>query len=324
MNDWFDLTPLIPEAKLRDKAGKIAEKARDKRIEELEDAMMIHGDVPDKVKSVKLPLQDESISLDFTWVEARFAEFCVRDMSRVDSMVESLKFTFDGLGSPVTEGMDTAKSKLGEERWRGRAAEEVRASFLEPFPKQNVAHLELVVAVGAGLAAYRKIWEQARVDLVKIADSTLDALDNLDTDGGGGLSAMQIVAGVTGVLAAAAGIAATIATGGAAAPMALGIISGSLSLISGAASLAEAAGEDPKVAIQGDSVEDIMDSMTDATGKLWETMTRTEKALADAIRADVGAVGTVWGQLLPIEPAILNGDHRGEFVPESVERRSGS
>lgn len=316
MNDWFSSPPLIPASKLSDKAEKVAELAREKRIEELEDAMLLHGDVPDDVKSIKRPLMDEPISLDYSWIPSRFLEFCSRDMSQVDAMIESLKYTFDGLGSPVTEGMDTAKDKLGTDNWRGLAAKEVTESFLQPFPKQNLAHLELVVELGAGLAAYRKIWEQARVDLVKIADDTIGALKHLDTDGDGGPSALQIVGQVAGVLGVAAGIVATIATGGGAAPVTIGIIGGSLSLISGVASMA-AAGEDPKVAIRGDSVDEIVDSMTEATELLWQTMERTEKALAEALRRDLDVLGPGWQRLLPIQPAIVTADHSEEFTPAS-------
>ena len=180
--------------------------------------------------------------------------------------------------NPLMSEIEESQSVL--EHWIGAAAGNFREAFLLKFPYVRQNQFLLTSILKAGLGAHAAIWEAARHDIVTIAEKTCNAFDAVDQgccDKGDWTLAFTVLASVGAV-------AATIASGGAAAGLAIEL--------TGVASAAQVAAAAPPAGLPdeikggGERSIQIVAGMVSAIDALQKAVAAQEARLADAMRAN--------------------------------------
>ncbi|HEU0240645.1 MAG TPA: hypothetical protein VFR11_15405 [Micromonosporaceae bacterium] len=109
----------------------------------------------------------------------------------------------DGLPFPANPVMDRLPgTEAYIENWTGRAAEDFKRNFIDPFPALLSNQFLLGSVLKGGLAAHAEVWRRARNDIDKIATDTLAALDHMNDCGSNDWSMLFTVVGAVVSIAA--------------------------------------------------------------------------------------------------------------------------
>ncbi|GLW31177.1 hypothetical protein [Actinoplanes regularis] len=195
---------------------------------------------------------------------------------------------FELPGEPRVEyaGATTASDYLTD--WSGRAARQFKTTYLDPLPIQLNGQFNLVSAGHRMMVAEAELWRMARDDVAQIVNGGINAIDQL--------SGFCDKNGWTVTLTTVAAIATIAAVPIAQAALPLAIVDGVASV---AATLLK---DDPPHTgtYHGNTAE-----------KVIAEVGRALQDLADRINAQEAKIGL----FLSNAAALLNGPHRGTFVP---------
>jgi hypothetical protein len=113
------------------------------------------------------------------------------------------KDPIDGIPFPANPVMDQLSgSETYIDNWTGRAAEDFKRNFIDPFPAVLSNQFLLASVLKGALEAHAAIWQKARNDIDKIATDTIAALDHMDDCGSNDWSMFFTVVGAVVSIAA--------------------------------------------------------------------------------------------------------------------------
>jgi hypothetical protein len=209
----------------------------------------------------------------FDFIETMFESHTQRDPSRLDAMRDDLRRVDTTLRNPVTGGIDTVKGKV--EDWRGEAAEHFWGEYLTQLPDILDNQLAYAGMLNAVLDAVQTMLNESRQAVINLGDKTIQALDAVEDDGGGGgfSIGLAIGAAVAGVLSAATAGTAAIAW----------------AVVAGAAGVGSSLTAE-EATVGGANVNEVIRSMVEANAQLWETQHTIEQDIANLLNEDLDQV----------------------------------
>ncbi|WP_405164383.1 hypothetical protein OG203_04495 [Nocardia sp. NBC_01499] len=200
-----------------------------------------------------------------------------------------------GLSNPNLDKMTSDGGYL--QGWTGEGAMAFKANFVDTFKTLSGNQFTALSTMKGVLQAHQAMWLKARDDIDKIAEHTLDALDNA---GGCGKNKWSFGFSVLSAVGTITGAAITIATGGATAPI----------VAIGAAASLGSAGVASTTA-SGDSVNTIMNSMTQAIDDLTKHIQEVEtQQITDRVRALIDVLNGNKVKLVAARPKLAGMNDR--------------
>lgn len=170
--------------------------------------------------------------------------------------------------------IETAADDLND--WSGAAAHAFKANFLDPFPAVASNQFLVLGVMKGAVEADQEVWKKTQADIEKIANDTLDALDNV---GSCGKSDLEFTLSVASAVAA---IGAIPFTGGASVAFAA---VGAASAVGGAVQKGY-----ESVKGNGASAEQVVSSMKTAIDELTKHIREQEGQIAKAMNGYAGEV----------------------------------
>ncbi|HEV8558277.1 MAG TPA: hypothetical protein VGR06_18040 [Actinophytocola sp.] len=174
------------------------------------------------------------------------------------------------LANPTLAKITTAGGYLAE--WTGEAARTFKAKFIDPFPSFTTNQFILTLILKAALEAHQAMWASARKDIDGIAHATIDMFDNKCCDKNTWNVSFTVLSSIGAVGAAIL----TVATDGAAAPLALQVIGAAAQV--GATLPPDSLSEPPKGG--GSSALQITNTMKAAIDQLTRVVQKAESEIA--------------------------------------------
>jgi hypothetical protein len=215
----------------------------------------------------------------------------IRDPAKFQPMIDDLSSVMHGLSSgrtnedpidkdpylanPTLDKMHTAGDILDD--WTGEAATKFKEKFIDPFPSISTNQFILTSILKAALEAHQAMWTSTRNDIDKIAHATMDAFDNKCCDKNTWNVSFTVLSSIGAVGAAIL----TVATEGAALPLALTVI-GSAAQV-GATLPPDGLSEPPKGG--GESALQITNTMKAAIDQLDKVVQKAETEITNHIKA---------------------------------------
>ncbi|HIV56329.1 MAG TPA: hypothetical protein H9902_00090 [Candidatus Stackebrandtia faecavium] len=215
-----------------------------------------------------IPESQQDTAGDYDWIDARFEPFFKRPPSAVYAMTRHLRSAKTPLHSGGMTSFNSVESAVDD--WGGAAQRHFMDYFISPFPLAVTNQQAIIEELNAGLLCYAEVLREGQVAALEIAIETTNSLDALSSGifgDDGGIVALS-------VLAAAAGVASAIPTGGFG--ITLAIIGGGSGI---GGTIAGLSGDEEKP-ISGGTVEEVLQSMQDTLDKLKDNMEEAEKAIA--------------------------------------------
>lgn len=196
------------------------------------------------------------------------------DAMHVLSAGQDTKDEIDGPvypANPVMDKLTGSESYL--ENWTGKAAEDFKRNFIDPFPAV-VSNQFLITSVLKGaIEAHQEMWRRARTDIDKIATDTIAALDHMDDCGSNDWSMAFTVLGAVVAVAAA--------------PVTDGTSLIALAAVGSAASIASTAagsGSTPTRRFSGESAGAVISQMRQAISMLADDINTEEQKITRAMK----------------------------------------
>ncbi|SDC42434.1 hypothetical protein [Actinokineospora iranica] len=215
------------------------------------------------------------------------------------------------LANVALANMTTASDYL--EDWTGKAAVAFKQNFLDTFPPIVENQFILVSVLKAALEAHKSMWAKARDDVDKIAHTTMDALDNAACcDKNAWTVGFTVVASVSAV-------AATLVSGGTAAPLAFTAVGATAQVI--------AATPPPETDKQyaGETAVQITNAMKEALRALADSVQEVETighkdtpGIAPALRAAGDLVGQYRASFVANRPELADGRGKPLTGPDQM------
>lgn len=244
-------------------------------------------------------------------VEPLFKPFSkMPDPAKYQPMIDDLSAVMHGLSSgrtnedpidkdpylanPTLDKMHTASDYL--EDWTGQAAMTFKQKFLDPFPSISTNQFILTSILKAALEAHQAMWESARGDIDKIAHATMDAFDNKCCDKNTWNVSFTVLSSIGAVGAAIL----TVATDGAAAPLALQVIGAAAQV--GATLPPDSLSEPPKGG--GETALQITNSMKAAVDQLTKVVQKAESEITERIKKITALVNDNNSYFVAARPAL--------------------
>lgn len=200
------------------------------------------------------------------------------------------------LANPTLEKIHTASDYLQD--WSGQAAMQFKQKFLDPFPAISANQFILTAILKAALEAHQAMWSKTRDDIDKIAHATMDAFDNKCCD----KNTWNVTFTVLSSIGATAAAILTVATEGAAAPLALQVIGAAAQV--GAVLPPENVPDPPKGG--GETALQIINSMKTAIDQLTQAVAGQEAQVAKHIAAVTTLVGSNPSYFVSARPALAS------------------
>jgi hypothetical protein len=198
------------------------------------------------------------------------------------------------LANPTLDKMHTASDYL--EDWTGQAAMGFKQKFLDPFPSISTNQFILTSIMKAALEAHKAMWASTRNDIDKIAHATMDMFDNKCCDPNKWNISFTVLASLGAVGAAIL----TVATEGAAAPLALEVIGAAAQV--GATLPPDSLSDPPKGS--GESALQITNTMKAAIDQLTKVVQKAESEITDRVQAITKLVNGNSNYFVAARPAL--------------------
>ncbi len=130
----------------------------------------------------------------------------IRDLENAMHTLSSGQGNSDPIDGPIYPANPTLDKLTGTEsyieNWTGRAAEDFKRNFIDPFPAVVRNQFLLSAVLKAALEAHQEMWKRARSDIDNIATATISALDHMDDCGSNDWSLAFTVLGAVVAIAA--------------------------------------------------------------------------------------------------------------------------
>ncbi|MFL6126063.1 hypothetical protein [Actinophytocola sp.] len=210
------------------------------------------------------------------------------------------------LANPALDKIHTAGDNLQD--WTGKAAMAFKAKFLDPFPSISTNQFILTAILKAALEAHKAMWESTRTDIDKIAHATMDAFDNGCCDKNTWNVSFTVLSSIGAVGAAIL----TVATEGAAAPLALTVIGAAAQV--GATLPPDSLSDPPKGG--GERALQITNSMKAAIDQLTQVVQKAESEITSHVQAITELVHGNNAYFVSARPA-LAGMPKGDLTDDS-------
>jgi hypothetical protein len=188
----------------------------------------------------------------------------------------------DPIDGPIYPANPTLDKLTGTEsyieNWTGRAAEDFKRNFVDPFPAVVRNQFLLSAVLKAALEAHQEMWKRARIDIDNIATATISALDHMDDCGSNDWSLAFTVLGAVVAIAAV--------------PVTDGASLFALAAVGSAASVASAVAPsgDDKRRFSGESAGAVIAQMRTAIKLLADDIASQEAKIAKAMNETYGTV----------------------------------
>jgi hypothetical protein len=173
--------------------------------------------------------------------------------------------------NPVMDKLTGSESYV--ENWTGKAAEDFKRNFIDPFRSVASNQFLLTSVLKSALEAHQELWRRARTDIDKIATDTIAALDHMDDCGSNDWSMAFTVLGAVVAVAAA--------------PVTDGTSLIALAAVGSAASIASTAagsgGGAPTRRFSGESAGAVISQMRQAITMLADDINAEEQKIARAM-----------------------------------------
>lgn len=206
-------------------------------------------------------------SSDYDWMDERFEPFFERMSAVPEAMAAHAQTAKESIQSGQMSAFGNVATAV--ERWGGDAQEHYKKYFVDTLPQAVTNQQGALDELSAGLLAYAAVLRQGRINAIDIANETTKSLEALE---GGGSEGAPIV---FAVIAAAAGVAAAIPSGGTSVTITLAVISGGAGVAGSLSSLEDK----PELTISGGTVEEILENMQNALNDLQQEIEDAEKGI---------------------------------------------
>ncbi|MEV0644989.1 hypothetical protein AB0I28_06965 [Phytomonospora sp. NPDC050363] len=255
--------------------------------------------------------QDADWETYLAGIPKQFDYFLGRDPADLDDLSADLKEIRESLD---IDAMGLVKQVAGDvQDWHGLGADTFREEFLGPFEQVKNNQLEVITELRNALDVERKIIEAGRGDLLTIAKTTTEALEEIAKGSGGGMPK-----GVMSTFALVGAVIALCATGGAASPLVLGLtITGGVLSVGGTL-----AGElTTPSEVGGGTASEVLLSMQEAIHGVLEAVQQSEEALGTALAGDAAKLRTAMDtteakrSIVAARTRIMDGPDLGDFRP---------
>ncbi|MEV0649459.1 hypothetical protein AB0I28_29800 [Phytomonospora sp. NPDC050363] len=263
--DELNSVSVIPWSDVKEAADLIVQAAITARVAEIHQADVLNeGPTVGDAQRYREMVNDA----DFDWIGEKFQYFYERWPAFAGGIASSLQEAkqslLSGRMTPINNVADVTDA------WAGEAQHDFKSYFLNPMLTQAVSNQQLMFdELTVAMQAYESILRQCRHDAVAIARETIKVLDSI-TD-----KTPEDVQVTLGVLGVAVGVVATVASGGTATGLTLGLIGSGISAVSTGVSAAQN--------INGDTVESVMSQLRTTLDDLKEAMDNEEQAIADGL-----------------------------------------
>jgi hypothetical protein len=178
------------------------------------------------------------------------------------------------LANPTLAKITTASGYMAE--WTGEAARTFKAKFIDPFPSITTNQFILTAILKAALEAHKTMWEETRKNIDQIAEHTIDRLDNGCCDN----DSWNVSFTVLSSLGAVGAAILTVATDGAALPLALTAIGAAAQV--GATLPPDSLSDPPKAG--GTSALQITNTMKAAVDQLTKVVEKAESEISARVK----------------------------------------
>lgn len=207
----------------------------------------------------------------------------IHDLEGAMRTLSSGQGNSDPIDGPIYPANPTLDKLSGTEsyieNWTGRAAEDFKRNFIDPFPAVVRNQFLLSAVLKAALEAHQEMWKRARTDIDNIATATISALDHMDDCGSNDWSLAFTVLGAVVAIAAV--------------PVTDGASLFALAAVGSAASVASAvapSGDDNKRRFSGESAGAVIAQMRTAITMLAHDIASQEAKIAKAMNDTYGTV----------------------------------
>ncbi|MDQ3577850.1 MAG: hypothetical protein M3443_09675 [Actinomycetota bacterium] len=236
------------------------------------------------------------------------------DPARYQPLIEDFRIALRGLSNgadnqdpinnrdiypanPTLAEMTTASDYL--EDWTGKAAMLFKQKFLDPFPPICRNQFILTSVLKSALEAHQAMWASARVDIDKIAHTTIDAFDNA---GGCSKNSWNVTFTVfSSVAAIGAAALAAVPTLGASVPVAITAVGAAAQVA--ATSPPEGLGEMPA---SGETALQITDVMKAAIREVTAQVSKVEAKISQALASMTDLVSGSNGLFVAARPLLAS------------------
>lgn len=163
--------------------------------------------------------------------------------------------------------------------WNGTAASAFKSNFLQPFPTFTQNQFLVTAILKSAVEAHQAMWQGARADIITIARTTLDSLDNYGCGQNSWIITFTILAGIASI--ASAGLPEGIAMGIAAIGAAASMVTTAVPMV---------AKDSDKQTYSGETAAQITDAMKSAIGGLYQRIALAQGTIGDTLQTTVDGV----------------------------------
>jgi hypothetical protein len=223
----------------------------------------------------------------------------IQDLSNVMRTLSSGQANTDPIDGPIYPANPTLHKLSGTqsylENWTGKAAEDFKRNFIDPFPAVVSNQFLLTAVLKAALEAHKEMWKRARTDIDNIATTTISALDHMDDCGSNDWSMAFTVLGAVVAIAAV--------------PVTDGASLFALAAVGSAASVASSAagsGDDHRQRFSGESAGAVISQMRTAIAMLADDINTSEQKIVKATNDTYGTVAGSRSAFVSNRPMLAN------------------